>query len=173
MDRVKTSPNHALKFPKGKIGLKHHMLSKNPYLERSCSFNPVSNKWDKRGEVPLISIFDSFVELLCNNIEETLWLYQHIMELKFFSLVVVTNFDKKIINSSQNIFFHSLMPKNLMLVIFGIITGLKMCWFSNMSRTLIEWGNHIKSFNTLSQPMLNYCRKFEDVKFNIFEDATL
>ena len=49
------------------------------------------------------------------------------MELKFFSLVVVTNFDKKIINSSQNIFFHSLMPKSIMLVIFGIITGLKMC----------------------------------------------
>ena len=31
----------------------------------------------------------------------------------------------------------------------------------------------MKSFSTLFQPMLNYCRKFEDVKFNIFEDMTL
>ena len=35
------------------------------------------------------------------------------------------------------------------------------------------WGNHIESFSTLFQPVLNYCGKFEDVKFNIFEDMTL
>ena len=35
------------------------------------------------------------------------------------------------------------------------------------------WGDHIKSFSTLFQPMLNYCRKYEDVKFNIFEDMTM
>ena len=35
------------------------------------------------------------------------------------------------------------------------------------------WGDEIKFFNTLFQPMLNYCRKFEDVKFNIFEDMIL
>ena len=33
----------------------------------------------------------------------------------------------------------------------------------------MDWGNHIKSFNTLFQPMLNYCRKFEDVKIRIFK----
>ena len=33
----------------------------------------------------------------------------------------------------------------------------------------MELGNPIKSFNTLFQPMLNYCRKFEDVISNIFE----
>ena len=31
----------------------------------------------------------------------------------------------------------------------------------------------MKSFNTLFQPMLNYCRKFEDVILHIFADMTL
>ena len=31
----------------------------------------------------------------------------------------------------------------------------------------MDSGSPIKSLNTLFQPMLNYCRKFEDVKFNI------
>ena len=38
------------------------------------------------------------------------------------------------------------MSKTILLVIFGIFTGLKI---------------------------LYYCRKFEDVKFNMFEDMTL
>ena len=29
-------------------------------------------------------------------------------------------------------------------------------------------GDNINSFSTLIQPMVNYCRKFEDVDFNIF-----
>ena len=33
-------------------------------------------------------------------------------------------------------------------------------------------GNPIKLFCKLFQPVLNYCRKFEDLKFDIFEDMT-
>ena len=79
----------------------------------------------------------------------------------------------KTIKSSRNIFLHSLMSKTILLVIFGIITGLKICWYSNISRISTEWRNHIKSLDTIFQPMLNKCRKSEDVKFNIFEDMTL
>ena len=36
-----------------------------------------------------------------------------------------------------------------------------------------EMRYHIRYSITLFQPMLNYCRKYEDVKFNIFEDMTM
>ena len=42
---------------------------------------------------------------------------------------------------------------------------------SNISLISMEWDNHIKSFNTLFQPMLNHFRKFQNVKFNTFEDC--
>ena len=83
-----------------------------------------------------------------------------------FSLLVETNFCIKTITSCQNIRLHSLMCKTILPVIFGIIRGLKISWFSNISKISIVWGTHIKFFNTLFQPMLNHCSKFEDLKVN-------
>ena len=40
------------------------------HKEGFFNFDLVSNEWDKRRKVPLISILDIFVELLCNNIEK-------------------------------------------------------------------------------------------------------
>ena len=49
---------------------------------------------------------------------------------------------------------------------FGIITGLKICYFSNTCIVWMVWGDHIKSFSTIFQHMLNYCRKFQNVKWH-------
>ena len=103
--------------------------------------------------------------MLCDNIEEIYWIYKPIIELAFFVSPWKTNFCIKTMNSSQNILLLSLMSKTILLVVFGIITGLKICWFSNISRFSIKWGNPINSFNTLFQPMLNYCRKFGEFDY--------
>ena len=57
----------------GRCGNAPLMRSTRWRLSFNC--NPVSNKWCEPRVVPLISILDSFVELLCNNIEEIYWLY--------------------------------------------------------------------------------------------------
>ena len=60
----------------------------------------------------------------------------------------------KIIDFSQNILLHSLMPITILFVIFGIITGLKICWFSNISRNFMKWDNHTKSFSASTNAKL-------------------
>ena len=65
----------------------------------------------------------------------------------------------KIIKSFQKIRLHVVMFK---------ITGLKICLLSNNCIVWMGWGDHIKSFSSPFQRLLNYCRKFEDVKFNSF-----
>ena len=137
------------------------------------NFDPVSNKWGERREVPLISILDSFLNCYVTILKRFIEFINLSWSWCSFSLLVETNFCIKTITSCQNIRLHSLMCKTILPVIFGIITGLKISWFSNISRISIVWGNHIKFFNTLFQPMLHYCRKFEDVKVNIFGDMTL
>ena len=67
--------------------------------------------------------------------------------------------------SFQYILLHVVMFKTIFLVIVGIITGLRICWFSNTHIVWMVWGFHIKSFSKIFQPMLNYCRKFENIKF--------
>ena len=97
--------------------------------------------------------------------------YDRVNVLFLFSQKLIFAY-KGYINTSQIILLHFSMPKTILHVNFGIITWLKICWFSNISRISLEWGSHIKSFNTLFKPIINYCRQFEDVKFNIFEDMT-
>ena len=78
-------------------------------------------------EVQLISILCSFFELTCNKIEKIYLIYKPIMELTSFYLLVETNCCIKIIKSCQNIRLHHVMSKNILPVIFSIITGLKIC----------------------------------------------
>ena len=124
----------------------------------------VFNEWGEQRGVPFISILDSFFELLCNNIEEIIEGWRSPSRNKVLHV--------KTIYSSQNI-PHIIQFSNYRVCNFRYHYGTQICLISNTSIIPMEWGNHIKSFNTLFQPMLNYCRKFEDINFNIFEDMTL
>ena len=65
-----------------------------------------------------------------------------------------------------------LMSKIILLVNFGIITGPKICWISNSYKAWLGEGDPINIFNKLFRAVLNNCRKFEDIIFDIFEDMT-
>ena len=120
-----------------------------------------------------LSFLINFFTLTCFTFFQ--WVeYNITAELTFKHLQVETNFCiQRLDKSFQNVLLHFVIFKTILLLIFGIITGLKICQLPN---TCINWmglGYHFKSFNTLFQPMLNYCRKFGDVKLNTFEDMIL
>ena len=72
------------------------------------------------------------------------------------------------LNKSFKIFIlHFLLPKIILLVIFGTITGLKICWVSNSYKNWMGEDYFIKIFNTLFRDVLDYCRKFEDIILKI------
>ena len=68
---------------------------------------------------------------------------------------------------------HVIMFKTILLAIFNLLRGSKFADFQISAE--FPW-NEVMTSNFsihLCQPILNYCRKFEDIKFNIFEDMTL
>ena len=85
-----------------------------------------------------------------------------------------TNFCvQRLEKSFQNTLLHVVMFTTILLVISGIITGLKICQFSNTCIISMGWGNHIKSYNTPFQSITKFGIKFEEVKYKISEDMTL